>query len=186
MNISECIGCILENSIRGINYFRKAYLKGKFKSVGHDVWIGSDSHFTPKTIQIGNDVYIGRGACFQSAHGEIVIGNHVMFGPNVHIHGGNHPFKNIGFLIKENVEKQEGDDGAVVIEDDCWIGACTIILKGVKIGRGSVIGAGSIVTKDVPPYSIYTVRITPIIRKRFLDEELKEHENKLTEREEKT
>ena len=52
--------------------------------------------------------------------------------------------------IKEQGVKRE----FVKIEDDCWIAANTVILAGVTIGRGSVIAAGSVVTKDVPPYSI--------------------------------
>ncbi len=44
--------------------------------------------------------------------------------------------------------------GGVIIEDDCWIGAGAIILNGITIGKGSVVGAGSVVTKDVPPYTI--------------------------------
>lgn len=55
-------------------------------------------------------------------------------------------------------------------------------MKGVHIGRGSIIGAGSIVLKDIPSYSIYVNKVEPIIRKRFTSEEIMEHERKLRER----
>jgi acetyltransferase-like isoleucine patch superfamily enzyme len=127
-------------------------------------------------------VSIGQGCCFQSAHGEIIIGNHVMFGPNVHVHGGNHIFDKVGVYMKEIDSKKVGDDGQVIVEDDCWIGSCAIILKGVRIGRGSIIGAGSIVTKDIPAYSIYTGVPTNHIRSRWDENTIIEHEKLLKER----
>ena len=100
-----------------------------------------------------------------------------MFGPNVHIHGGNHEcFARSASIFIDSGSKKPGDDGEVIIEDDCWIGACAVILKGVRIGKGSVIGAGAIVTKDVPPYSIYITKATPIIYNRFSQEEIIKHE----------
>jgi acetyltransferase-like isoleucine patch superfamily enzyme len=142
---------------------------------GEDVAIGAGSTFTTGTVTIGNDVSIGRGCCFQSAHGRIIIGDHVMFGPSVHIHGGNHVTNRIGCYMKSVDSKQLGDDGYVVVEDDCWIGACAIILRGVTIGEGSVIGAGAIVTKDIPPYSIYTGAPAARLRPRFSPEDMEAH-----------
>ena len=60
--------------------------------------------------------------------------------------------------------------GPIIVEDDVWIGFGSIILSGVRIGKGSVIGAGSVVSKDVPPYSIYAGN--KVIRPRFKDEEV--------------
>jgi acetyltransferase-like isoleucine patch superfamily enzyme len=70
--------------------------------------------------------------------------------PRVSIYAENHLFDDPELNIKEQGVKRE----FVKIEDDCWIAANTVILAGVTIGRGSVIAAGSVVTKDVPPYSI--------------------------------
>lgn len=102
-----------------------------------------------------------------------------MFGPGVHIHGGNHKIYEIGRYLKDASPKEIGEDGEIIIDDDCWIGACAIILKGVHIGQGSIIGAGAIVTKDIPPYSIYVGSTTPTIRQRFSQEEVQEHERLL-------
>ncbi len=75
--------------------------------------------------------------------------------------------------IKDKLPENDLD---VVIEEDVWVGANVIILKGVTIGRGSVIAAGSIVTKNVEPYSIYAGVPARKIKERFSEEEISEHE----------
>ena len=61
-------------------------------------------------------------------------------------------------------EKMDGDDQDVIIEDDVWVGMGVIILKGVRVGKGSVIGAGTLLTKDILPYSVVTnERITSVL-----------------------
>lgn len=84
--------------------------------------------------------------------GDISIGNNVMIAPHCMIASGNHDFKQLivpmrfaGSLTK----------GPIVIEDDVWIGSNCTITDGVRIGKGSVIGANSCVITDVPPYSIF-------------------------------
>lgn len=175
------IGRLITYMARVIQFFIKQYQFTKFKQVGSGVYFGKNCTFT-NNISIGNDVHIGMDCCFQSVHGEILIGNNVMFGPGVHIHGGNHKFNRIGHLMKENIDKKPGEDGFIIIEDDAWIGASAIILKGVTIGKGSIIGAGSIVTKSIPPYSIYTGVPSAQIRQRWDTETVAEHEKILLER----
>ena len=171
------LGWIFRNLERIVNRCKKEYILSLMNKKGEKIYIGDNCHFTPKTILLGSHIYIGANAVFQSVHGFIEIGNHVMFGPGCHIHGGNHEFHEIGKNIDESGNKSLGDDGKVIIEDDCWIGSNSIILKGVRIGRGSVIGAGSIVTKDIPPYTIYINKITPIYKKRFNSDEIQMHES---------
>lgn len=175
------LGKIFSLFDRFVQHEIRQYEKTKFKSIGKNVYIGKSCIFTHDNILIGDDVYIGANACIQSAHGQINIGNHVMFGPGVHIHGGNHGFDVIGTYIKD-IQKHEGQDGEVVIGDDVWIGSNAIILSGVHIGEGSVIGAGAIVTKDIPPYSIYTGAPPQKLRKRFTDKELEKHKKLLADR----
>lgn len=161
------IGKLLLSIRRMNNWFIKGYQLSKFQIKGQGIYIGDYCHFTEKNIQIGDDVYIGRNCIFQSSYGKIIIGNHVMFGPGVHVHGGNHKFNEKGTLMKHASPKKQGDDGEVVISDDCWIGANAIILSNVKIGKGCVIGAGSIVTHSLPDYTIYTGVPSLKIRNRF-------------------
>lgn len=175
------LGFIFYNLRRIYNYSIKKYLSTKFKKIGKNVYFGNNCIFTFKNITIGNNVYIGDFCIIQSTHGEIIIRDNVMFGPGVHIHGGNHDYKKIGFFMNELKRKNEIDP-PVIIEEDCWIGANVIILNGVKIGKGSVIGAGSVVTKDVPPYSIYLGSPSLKIIRRFSDEQIVEHEKLLYEK----
>lgn len=175
MRFTALIGAVLNFFKRSNNYFVRQYKLSKFIKKGKKIYIGENCIFTNGNIELGDNIYFGANCVIQSAHGKIKIGNNVMFGPGVHIHGGNHPIHEIGKYIKD-CQKEINSDGLVNIEDDVWVGSCAIILKGVTIGKGSVIGAGSIVTKDVPPYSIYFNKIEPIIKKRFTEDELLEHE----------
>ena len=70
-------------------------------------------------------------------------------------------------------------DLPVVIEDGCWIGANVTILKGVTIGRGSVVAAGAVVTKSCEPYSIIGGIPAKLLKMRFTPEQIIEHERKL-------
>jgi acetyltransferase-like isoleucine patch superfamily enzyme len=82
--------------------------------------------------------------------GNIVIGSNVLIGPKVEIITYQHKYLNKNKLIKEQGDIVKD----IVIEDDVWIGAGSIILAGVTIKKGAVIGAGSVVTKDVNEYEV--------------------------------
>ncbi|MEO0289446.1 MAG: acyltransferase [candidate division WOR-3 bacterium] len=175
------LGFFFYNFKRIFNHCIKKYLTTKFKKVGKNFYFGNHCIFTFKNITIGNNVFIADFCVIQSTHGEVIIKDNVMIGPGVHIHGGNHEYKKIGFLMNE-IKRENEIDKPVIIEEDCWIGANAIILNGVKIGKGSIIGAGSIVTKDIPPYTIYLGSPPLKILKRYTDEQIVEHEKKLYER----
>lgn len=81
--------------------------------------------------------------------------------------------------MDEVVEKRQCDDEDVVVEDDVWIGYGVTILKGVTIGHGSVVGACSVVTRSLPPYSVYTGVPALKIRERFNREQVLLHEKLL-------
>ena len=164
------------------NYYIKKYQKTKLYFCGKDVYIGDNCTFTYENVLIGNKTSIGKNCVIQSKHGKIIIGENVMLGPGVNIHGGDHPIHEIGKKLYE-CSKEGCYDGEVIIENDCWIGANAIILKKVKIGTGSIVGAGSIVTKDIPPYSVYVGSHSSKIYQRFNDDDLMKHINFLKERE---
>ena len=105
-----------------------------------------------------------------------------MFGPGVHIHGGNHDYSTLGLYMKDNHSKELGSDGKVIVGDDCWIGSGAYILKGVTIGKGSVIGACSVITKDIPPYSVVVGGLPRKEFNRFSQEELPNHLSLLKDR----
>ena len=166
---------------RFFNFFHRVYNKCVCSyqlskiSHGKNCSIRGRGQFTGN-ITLGNHVIIGVDSIFLSTRAKIKIGNKVLFGPHVYIITGNHQINQIGAYITDVKSKTEVCDADVVIEDDCWIGAGTIILKGVTIGRGSVIGAGSVVTKSTEPYSVNAGNPARQIKMRFTDEEIKEHE----------
>ncbi len=131
---------------------------------------------SPENITIGDNVFIGDNAHFS---GHITIGNNVMFGPRPMIFGGNHYFgvkgKSVRFLKSKNGENSK----PVIIEDEVWCGAGVIILPGVKVGIGSVIGAGSVVSSSMPPFVLAVGNKCKPIKKIFSDKDLFEHLIKL-------
>lgn len=105
-------------------------------------------------ILIGEHVFLNYRTCIWATE-KIIIGNYVTVGPDVFISDNSHGRNDT--LDELNMPPRERDHvskGSIIIEDNVWIGAKACILGGVTIGKGSVIGAGSIVTKDIPPYSI--------------------------------
>lgn len=179
--IIEKLGCCLIILKKVSYYCIRAYELTLFNRIGGGTYISPGCHFTPKTITIGSNTYIGRNCIFQSAHGRIIIGDNVMFGAGVHIHGGNHEIHTVGKLMNE-IEKLPDSDGIVKIANDVWIGSNAIILKGVSINEGAVIGAGSVVTKDIPAYAIAVGNPCKVIKYRFDEEQLKIHKLKLNNR----
>lgn len=154
--------------------------KRKFlKCGGNVVFDPLTSYFSYKTIMLGNKVYIGPNASFSSTHSTIKIGNNVMFGPSVHIFGGNHIVNRVGVAMNSIAKTKDVKDDDVVIEDEAWIGGGTIILTGVTVGRGAIVGAGSVVTKNVEPYSISAGNPCRLIKMRFTEKEIIQHEKAL-------
>jgi acetyltransferase-like isoleucine patch superfamily enzyme len=122
-------------------------------------------------IDIGDYCYIGEHTHIWSAK-SISIGNRVLIAHNVNIFDNNtHPldavdrheqFKDIiRYGHPKNLNLQEQ---SIIIDDDVWIGCMSIILKGVSIGKGAIVAAGSVVTKNVPPYTIVSGNPATIIR----------------------
>jgi acetyltransferase-like isoleucine patch superfamily enzyme len=142
-------------------------------SHGTDVYVSAPSFGSFSNVSCGNRVYIGPYSNFIALLSNITIGNDVIIAPEVMIITGNHRYDWVGRTMYSitNAEKNIDDDLPVIIEDDVWIGARSIILKGVTIGEGSIVGAGSIVTKNVPPFSIAAGNPARVIKKRFQSEE---------------
>ena len=143
-------------------------------------------------ITCGKNVHCQYSTTFWSPHKDIVLGDFVGIGPRcnflcdteigkkVMIAGGvaflnsnDHVYNIIG---KTMWDSGRGEDGKIIVEDDVWIGYGVIILSPVKIGRGSIVAAGSIVLKDVPPYSIVAGGPAKVIKMRFTKEQIIEHE----------
>ncbi len=102
-----------------------------------------------RKIDIGKYVFINRNTTFSTPHG-IKIGNFVMIGPNSLFASVHHRFDD----HKKPMFFQKPVIKPIIIEDDVWISANVTVLGSVRIGRGSVIAAGAVVTRDVKPFSI--------------------------------
>ena len=167
--------------VRGCtNRFLSFFYKKMLRGCGSNVRFSAlTSDFTYRNLTIGNDVYIGPHALFLCTESQIFIGNKVLFGPHVTIIGGDHRITDVGRFIYDVLDKHPEDDQDVHIEDDVWIGTNTTLLKGVTVGRGSVVAAGALVTKDVPPYAIVGGVPAKVLKYRFTPEQIQEHERQL-------
>lgn len=154
-------------------------LRPAFKRYGKNFIFDPDGQYTFHTIEVGDDVFIGPGAILQASVSGIIIGSKVLFGPSVIIRGGNHNTGEVGQFMFDVKVKRPEDDEFVVIEDDVWVGARATILKGVRVGRGAIIAAGAVVTKDVPPYTIVGGVPARVMKVRFDIETLLDHEAQL-------
>lgn len=147
--------------------------------------IGGDSHVAGELlvfrhggdISVGSWCYIGEGARLWSAK-SIRIGDRVLISHNVNIFDSlTHPLSAADrhLHFRAIIERGHPDmidlgEREIVIDDDAWIGAGAILLRGVRIGKGAVIGAGSVVTRDVAPFSIVAGNPARLIRELAADE----------------
>ena len=124
-------------------------------------------------VVAGNYSYGEIWAFFHSKYPyKLYIGNYCSIAPDVKfIVGSDHPYKGLTtFPVKVKIlgdDYEASSKGNIVVEDDVWIGANSIILSGVKISQGAIIAAGSVVTKDIPPYAIAGGNPAKIIKYRF-------------------
>lgn len=169
----KSISVTIDLFVRLRRLIMRRIVRSKFGQVGKNFRFDPASIFlNAKSIDIGDNVFIGEHAYFSSDKG-IRIGDEVMFGPYPMIIGGDH---NISVVGKRMMDVHEGGvNEPVVIEDDVWIGARVLILKGVVVGEGSVVGAGSVITRDIPPYVIAYGNPCRAQRARFSPADLEKH-----------
>ena len=121
-------------------------------AIGNDVIVSRNCVIQSKTgdLTLGNKVSIGCNTVISAAN-DIRIGHSVLIGANCYIGGGRYVFDRIDIPM---MEQGVCSKGAVIIDDDVWIGAGATVLDGVSIGKGAIIGAGAVVTSDIPSYAI--------------------------------
>lgn len=131
-----------------------------------------------ENLSVGDGTSIPRGATLFCTRAPLTIGRNVIFGPHPTIITGDHRTDIVGRFIIDvaDGEKLPQHDAPVVIDDDVWAGANVTILKGVTVGRGSVIAAGAVVTRSCPPYSILAGVPARVVGQRFMPEEAERHE----------
>jgi acetyltransferase-like isoleucine patch superfamily enzyme len=151
--------------------------KSSYLSYGRDLHVGKDTRlWAPKRLTIGDCVYIGKQVHIEA---NCTIGNYCLLANRVAIVGRHdHDFTALGYPMRfapwvggRKILSPFADEAAL-IEDDVWVGYGTIVLTGVTIGRGSIVAAGSVVTRDVPAYSIAAGVPAKVVGQRFSDAEM--------------
>ena len=164
---------------------RASYFKLKIQTIGERIIFGTGIEITgAENIIIGNCISVARNSsihahggkvligdnlgmnsnsCIGAADGgEIIIGNDVMIAQNVVLRASDHAFSD----TSKPICYQGHTGGRIVVGDGCWIAANSVITRNVTIGEHSIVGAGSVVTKDVEPYSIVGGVPAKLIKKR--------------------
>ncbi|MFM7363900.1 MAG: acyltransferase [Cuspidothrix sp.] len=168
----ELIGSSCIEIGNGVNIFKGVRLDAKghkhnkidiqnWVTIERNVDIGSMDN---TSIYIGENTYIAPGVCI-AGQGDIHIGKNCMIAANSGIYANNHVFTDLSLPVKQQGTTREG----IIIEDDCWLGHGVTVLDGVKIGKGSIIGAGAVVSKNIPPYSIAVGVPAKVIKDRVVN-----------------
>ena len=117
----------------------------------------------PQHVSIGEGTSLNTGVLIDACNGgRIEIGRNVAIGPFCVIRSADHGFSDTAVPILA----QAHVPGPISVEDDCWIGSHVTVTRGVRIGHGSVVGANSVVTRDIPPYSIAVGVPARVVRSR--------------------
>lgn len=172
--------------IKKLKLLRCKVLLARYKNItiGRNSTFGRNTIFwAPNKMIIGNNVYIGKFCTIQA---DIEMGNNIEIANNVGLIGRyDHDYTKVGVSIKDAPwigdadYNFKGKNLKIVIEDDVWIGYGSVVFTGVRVGRGAIVAAGSIVTKDVPPYAIVAGNPAIIKGYRFSEKQIQEHEKVL-------
>lgn len=157
--ISVGDSCIITDGVvlNGLSFQPLGITLGKSVVLREYAWLSANNG----VIEIGDRVFIG---AFVMIYGisKCRIGNDVLIGAHTSIVAGNHIFNDPSVPISQ----QGTDSQGICIEDDVWIGANCVVLDGVTVGRGAVVGAGSVVTKNVPPMAVVCGNPAKVMRTR--------------------
>lgn len=162
------------------SFYRTTYMRAKKLVYG---WTGVDvTFFIQSGKYISKDLTTGKfGFVGKECHlgPKVILGDYVMLAPRVAIVGDDHIFEKAGSPI---IFSGRPSLRETKIDSDAWIGFGVIIMSGVKVGRGAIVAAGSVVTRDVPPYQVYGGVPAKYLRDRFgSKEELNCHDSALSQ-----
>ncbi|WP_154364017.1 acyltransferase [Maribacter luteus] len=172
---------MIKGVIRNLRFYYLKNVKWKQYQIGSNFYTGMRVKLWAKnTLRIGKNFYIGRDSQIET---DCVIGDNVIFANQVAVVGKyDHHFQQLGTPIRMASRIRDyhydwkGLDCLTVIEDDVWIGYGSVIMGGVHIKKGSIIAAGSVVTKNTEPYGIYGGNPAKRLRDRFDSKaDLEEH-----------
>lgn len=172
---------ILAAQLRRLLSWWRLACSRSIRQVGVDVHVGRGCRFwAPVSITIGSHCYIGKDVTVET---NATLGSYVLIGNRVGLVGRHdHDFSQVGIPVRfghwigAKVDLSSYRAESVVIGDDVWIGYASTVLSGVTVGRGAIIAAGSVVTKDVAAYSIVGGNPAKLLGQRFRMDQVQEHE----------
>ena len=155
----------LHSMLSGVKYSKGVYIGVGAKIVGgKNVSIGERAEIMPYSmmVSLGGKIEVGKGTTISmfsriGAIGYVKIGDYVAMGPNCFIADYNHKYENVDVpIIRQGVRFSARVDGSpnVEIGDGSWLGTHVVIAGNIKIGKHCVVGANSVVTKDIPDYCV--------------------------------
>lgn len=162
-----------------IGYIKLCIFRKKWRKKNRKNFTKALGLFPIDSVKIGNATYGWLNVLSFTNKYSLYIGSYCSIGPNVtFVLESDHELSNLStypFKVKILGEYSEAiSKGNIVLDDDVWIGCGAVILSGVHIGQGAVVAAGSVVTKDVPPYAVVAGNPAHIIKQRFKDDIIKE------------
>lgn len=183
---------IIKNNrfVRGIYFLCSNYFginRNHFGHVGQNVILTPPFYFgTKKNIFVYDNVGIGPNCFISASNAKFIIKGNCAIAEGLTVHTGNHA-NVIGMFVTDITEKNKppGYDEDVIIEKDVWIGCNVTLLSGVTVGRGSIIAAGAVVAKDVPPYAIVGGIPAKFIKFRWDINDILKHESTLYQKNER-
>ncbi len=145
---------------------KKALLKKIFGKIGPHVWVEAPFYIDYGiNIEIGDHSFIHTNSVFLDSN-KITIGKNALIGPGVHFYTAGHPLQSKERIVEKNGEiSYLTHSQPIYIGDDVWIGGNSCIMPGVQIGNGVTIGAGSVVTQNIPDKVLAFGNPCKIIRK---------------------
>lgn len=150
-------------------YYWKLYEKGV---VGKNVRLSRHGTIVnPQEVEIGDNVFISEYFHISACH--FSIGRDVIIGPRLLAVCNNHVFKRVGATVFDSASEKAFEP--ITIESDVWLGGNVTLLPGVTVGQGCIVGAGSVVSKSLPPYTICVGSPCKPIKTRFSESDLTEH-----------
>lgn len=171
----------MKEFIKHLRFFYLRHVKWRRYTIGKNLFAGMRVYLWAKNeLTIGDNFYIGKDSQIET---DCIIGDNVIFANKVAIVGRyDHHFQKLGVPIRmaprimDEHYDWKGLDSKTIIEDDVWVGYGSIIMGGITIGKGCIIAAGSVVTKDTEPYFIYGGNPARKLKPRFEnDEDLQKH-----------
>ena len=161
------------------NKVRMLLFRRHFAEIGKHTFVNPNSQLVPENMYLDDYVVIQDNTNFISLNGKLYVKKYSVISSGCIIVPSPHVLK-VGVPFYLNAQYHIGDvNKDIVIEEDCWIGAGAILLPGVTIRRGTVVGAGAVVTKDTLPYSVVAGVPAKLIATKFTLQQVLQHEKML-------